>query len=191
MNAKVDNFMKYSPAVILLVILGISVYLLYPRTPLIIHTYEVYNDISLTQNRSIKSYEIKAGEDIEFEISFSKRADVICEVTLLLSQVDNGYTFPYDDMPRRITRMPVKDNQHYKHVTHIPAVTPKGRYVFTRSYHCGVNPLQTYVTSIKSNEFDVVGKVRSQLDVLKEANKISQETNTRVKNIETEIKRKK
>jgi hypothetical protein len=178
---QVDRTIAYLAALIPIAGIGMLLFLLWPRTPLAIHQYEVYNDISLAHDRSLKSYEVKAGEEIEFEIVFSKKMDVACEVTLLLKQVDNGYLYPYDDMPKRITRMPIVSNSHYQNAILIPTSTPEGKYVFIRSYSCPINPLNTFEVSKTSNEFMVKGRVKNQVELIKEGNEISRQNQNMMK----------
>lgn len=173
MTQKIDKLMlRVTTMGIPLILIIFSLWLWFPRTPLEVHQYEVYNDISPQQNRTMKTFEVKAGEEIEFDISFTKSMDVTCEVTVLLKQVDNGYLFPYEIVPRYITRMPV-GSHHYKNSTLVPRATPEGKYIFIRSYSCEINPLNTFKTSIKSNEFFVKGKVPSQLEAIMEGNETS------------------
>lgn len=164
-------------------------YTIYPRTVLKIHNYEVYNDISPLADRTMKDYTIMAGDDMEFDISFTKFMDVPCEVTVLLKQIDNGYLYPYEVVPRYITRMPI-GSHHYKHSTLVPRSTPEGKYVFIRKYRCEVNPLNTFDTSITSNEFTINGKMADQRKEIEKGNAISEQNQFILRKMEKEIKKR-
>jgi hypothetical protein len=186
---KIDRVLFYAIiTTTMLIILGV-IFLLIPRHPLIIHNYEVYNDISPNKDGVLKEYTIKAGEDIEFDIVFSKFMDVQCEVTVLLKQVDNGYLYPFDNLPRRLTRMPVVRNSHYKDSINIPISTPQGKYVFIRSYTCPINFLNTFEIKKVSNEFYVEGRIKTQSELIKEGNKLAKDTVNKLNRIEKKMKK--
>jgi len=184
-NLTLDKIMLFLTSFILPIsIVALVLFFLWPRHVIDIHSFEWYEAVG--GDRTMKSYQIKAGDIIEYEVKFTKYIDVSAEVTTVLRQIDNGYLYPYPTP--MITRMPV-GSYHYKTDWPIPRATPKGRYVIVRTYRHFVNVFQTVTTTVTSNEFDVVGIVEDQRNLIKEGNTTSTLNTKILKKLEEGMKK--
>jgi hypothetical protein len=183
MNRKIDRFMFGAMIFVVVVFVFSLGYMLWPRTPLKIHTFEVYDDLG----GGAKGYTIKAGENIEFEINFTKYIDANSEVTVLLKQKDNGYLMPLEEY--KLTRMPV-GTHHYKNSVLIPRATPNGRYVIIRNYRYSLSPLRTEDITIESNEFTVKCKAPDPMKLISEGNEVSRLNTKKLDKLEKEMRKK-
>ena len=125
--------------------------MVYPSKVIDIQNFEVYEAVG--GDRNLKLYQVKAGDDLEFEVRFKKFKDATATVTVLLKQIDNGYLYPYPET--KTTRMPV-GQWHYKSSIPIPKATPPGMYVIIRTYRYYVNFLRTVDVELASNKFEVI-----------------------------------
>jgi hypothetical protein len=182
-HQRIDKIFLYATMAIPFLILITVVFMLWPRTPLKIHTFEVYDDLG----GGAKGYTIKAGENIEFEINFTKYIDANSEVTVLLKQKDNGYLMPLEEY--KLTRMPV-GTHHYKNSVLIPRATPNGKYVIIRNYRYSVSPLRVEDITIESNEFTVQCKSPDPLQLIKEGNEVSRMNTKKLDKLEKEMRKK-
>jgi hypothetical protein len=160
-------------------------WLLYPYPITDIQMYEVYEAVD--GNRETRSYQIRAGDDLEFEINFTKHFDAPAEVSVLLKQVRNGYLYPYDRITT--TRMPL-GKRHFKSAITIPRTTPPGTYILIRSYRYLVNPLNNPTVVAKSNEFEVRGKTPNPVAIIEDNAAIAKQVQKRLDRIEREMIKK-
>jgi len=157
-------------------------YMIYPGKVVDIINFEVYELV----NDSLKSYQIHAGDEIEFEIYFKKYIDATANVTVLLKQVDNGYLYPYTEY--KITRMPTGEH-HYRSSLLIPKATPKGKYVIIRSYKYNINNLRTVDIEAVSNIFEVLPPGKSPLKLIEEGNITSLQNKKVLEELKKSIKK--
>lgn len=151
MNKKVDRAILGITFIFPLLIAIVVGGMIYPSTVIDIQNFEVYEAVG--GDRQLKQYQVKAGDDLEFEVKFKKFKDATATVTVLLKQINNGYLYPYAET--KTTRMPV-GQWHYKSSVLIPKATPPGKYVIIRTYRYYVNFLRTVDVEIVSNQFEVI-----------------------------------
>jgi hypothetical protein len=141
--------------------------MLYPTKIIEFKHFEVYDAVPALE---MKLYQIRAGEELEFEIEFEKYQHVAATVTVLLKQVNNGYLYPFPEV--KLTKMPL-GRHHYRSSLILPKATPPGMYIIIRQYHYEVNNLRTVEFEIVSNQFEVVPPGKSYRELLKEGNLLS------------------
>lgn len=153
--------------------------MLWPSKILDIINFEAYEAIG--GNRTMKGYQIKAGDELEFEVRFKKYVDATATVTVLLKQVDDGYIYPYPD--NKTTRMPL-GTWHYKSSLIIPKSTPPGTYVIIRTYRYFVNNFRTVDISVTSNRFDIIPPGPDPIKLIMEGNEVSRQNQKALKKLE-------